>query len=52
MWLERLTTNGTFASASAKPALAGSVNAGFASFTTSTAISPCAIAFVRASRSA
>jgi hypothetical protein len=52
MWLERLTTNGTLAMASTNAARAGSVNAGFASFTMSTAISPCAIAFVRARMSA
>ena len=52
MWLERLTTNGTLASASANAARAGSVKAGFASFTIRTAISPWAIAFVRASTSA
>ena len=51
-WLERLTTNGTFARASANPARAGSVNAGLASFTMRTAISPCAMAFVKATTSA
>ena len=52
MWLERLTTNGTLPSASANAARPGSVKAGFASFTMSTAISPWAIAFVRARTSA
>ena len=49
-WLDRLTTNGTLASASANPAFAGSVNAGFASFTMRTAISPWAMARASATR--